>query len=349
MLKNIFKGVISHAKVDGHHNLVVQNVKSVYTGLTYTDAKAIATDVFNENFYRVTEAASKLVKSRLEEFNVDLLSEVQHARGDFDQFADPGMQYALFSAQQEYAKSGDATSKKLLIDLLVQRASQDRRNLNQIVLNEAINVSGKITPEQMALMALNFTCRVRINGFSTRQAFESFLSEVTSKVSDALQWTREEVRYQFDHLAYAGCVSSGSLASDFVSDLQYHYDLGFNNWNDQENHGFQDFFKRQFIPGSPPLEKILANSENKTFITLQDFEAYAMASEVNPGVITIATDELKKNVYARESIEKLLFEPPYAEISEIYDRCSLGGYDLTTVGLCIAKSYLRTHLGFDFQ
>jgi hypothetical protein len=58
-MKNIFKGILSRSKVNRDSNVVLQNVQTVNLGLSLQDAKQIALEVFNKNFYRVTTEARK--------------------------------------------------------------------------------------------------------------------------------------------------------------------------------------------------------------------------------------------------------------------------------------------------
>jgi hypothetical protein len=58
-MKNIFKGILSCSKVNGDSNVVLQNVQTVNLGLSLQDARQIALEVFNKNFYRVTTEARK--------------------------------------------------------------------------------------------------------------------------------------------------------------------------------------------------------------------------------------------------------------------------------------------------
>jgi hypothetical protein len=65
------------------------------------------------------------------------------------------MQYAVFTAQREFARSGDDQLGDILVDILVDRTKEPDRSLLQIVLNESLNVAPKLTADQLAAFCLN--------------------------------------------------------------------------------------------------------------------------------------------------------------------------------------------------
>ena len=104
-------------------------------GLSYADAKEIALDVFKSNFLELSAKAAETAKRRAEELVDNFLNELkQRAPESLNKMEDPGMQYAIFTAQKEYAKTGDKDLSKLLVDILVDRSKQEDRDLKQIVL-----------------------------------------------------------------------------------------------------------------------------------------------------------------------------------------------------------------------
>ena len=89
-------------------------------GLSYADAKEIALDVFKSNFLELSAKAAETAKRRAEELVDNFLNELkQRAPESLNKMEDPGMQYAIFTAQKEYAKTGDKDLSKLLVDILV--------------------------------------------------------------------------------------------------------------------------------------------------------------------------------------------------------------------------------------
>ena len=66
------------------------------------------------------------------------------------------MQDALFTTQKEFAKSGDQDLGDLLVDILVDRAQTNTRNMLQLVLDESLKIAPSLTVEQLDTLTLNF-------------------------------------------------------------------------------------------------------------------------------------------------------------------------------------------------
>ena len=94
-------------------------------GISYLDAKNIAIDVFKANYLELSVKAADTAKQRAEELVDNFLNEVKERNPKAIQtMEDPGMQYAIFTAQKEYAKTGDKDLSDMLVDILVDRASK---------------------------------------------------------------------------------------------------------------------------------------------------------------------------------------------------------------------------------
>lgn len=62
----------------------------------------------------------------------------------------------MFSAQEGFARSGEHDLETALVDLLVDRAGQQQRDLKTLVLNEAIGTLPKLTSLQRRVLAVCF-------------------------------------------------------------------------------------------------------------------------------------------------------------------------------------------------
>ena len=130
----------------------------VNQGISYSDARDIALDVYKANFLQLSADAAEVAKCRAEEITDSFLKKLQETNESaLEQMRQPSMQAALFEAQKQYAKSGDEDLEHMLVDMLVQRASTPERNTKQIVLDEALNVVSKLTNEQLNILSLNFS------------------------------------------------------------------------------------------------------------------------------------------------------------------------------------------------
>lgn len=131
-------------------------------GLSYSDVKEIAHEVYIKNFPELSERAANTANERAKELVDKFLQELkeQNPTGIL-QAQEPAFQYSLLVAQREYALSGDGDLADLLVDLLVDRTKEEPRSLPNIVLSESLSVVSKLTPDQIAAITLIFTIRYR--------------------------------------------------------------------------------------------------------------------------------------------------------------------------------------------
>ena len=121
------------------------------------------------------------------------------------------MQHALFSAQKEYARTGDKDLESLLVDILVDRAGATERNIKQIVLDEALSVAPKLTSEQMDALTVNFLIVRTVSSINSLEAFNSYLDVYITPFVGTLTTGAS----CYEHLEYTGC---GSIA--FIGNLR---------------------------------------------------------------------------------------------------------------------------------
>lgn len=130
---------------------------TVVQGLDYPQVREVALDVFRSNFYELSGQARDIATERAEKITEEFLEKLQRENPEgFKKAEDPDFQYALFTVQKEYARTGDEDLGDLLVDLLVDRSKQEQRNILQIVLNESLNVAPKLTDDQLAALAVVF-------------------------------------------------------------------------------------------------------------------------------------------------------------------------------------------------
>ena len=111
----------------------------IILGANYGEMREIAQTVFEANFYKLAQIAAETATQRAKEFTelfIRQLSERQ-PKG-FENANDPDFQYALFTAQKEYARSGEKNLSEVLADILIDRAVEKEKTLKQIVLNESL-------------------------------------------------------------------------------------------------------------------------------------------------------------------------------------------------------------------
>jgi hypothetical protein len=214
---NINHGQTSHAeKIEQQANknsvsLQAQTQEvTINQGISYTEAKEIAHDVFNANFLRVSKVAHQEAQERFEEFTNKFLDEIKKKNdGKFYTMSTPSMQASLYEAQKEYAKSGDKDLADILIGLLVEREGIIERNLQQIVLSESIEVASKLTLQQLDALTLAFL--LRMSKSSVPRNLDKLDKYLTTDIKPFIPSLSKENSF-YQHFDYCGCASI-SLAS----------------------------------------------------------------------------------------------------------------------------------------
>jgi hypothetical protein len=203
-------------------NLQGQTV-NVYNGISYQDAKDIAQDVFTSNFLILKNEAAQIAKERAEEITDKFLASLQTKKPEaIAEFKQPGMQDALFTAQKEYAKSGDENLGDLLVDILVDRASTPTRNMLQIVLDDALKVAPSLTVQQMDTLTLNFLLiRTRNQGILNLDSFKKYIEfSICPFVENLLSDHNQYSYIEYQRCGHTRTGSYGHLESNWLETYQ---------------------------------------------------------------------------------------------------------------------------------
>ncbi len=202
-------------------NFQGQNV-NVYHGITYADAKEIALDVFKANFIQLKSDAARIAAERAEEITESILNRLNDKSPEIlDTFEQPAMQDALFTAQKEFAKSGDKDLGDLLVDIIIDRAGQPTRTMLQIILDESLLIAPKLMLNQLDTLTISFlllkTKRQQLNSFIE---FENYLKNYIFPFVDNL--TSEDEHYTYLEYLRCGQIRDGSY-SNLEDILRIHY------------------------------------------------------------------------------------------------------------------------------
>jgi len=140
----------------GKDSLNIQSQETtINVGVSYTEAKQLAQDVFEANFYRLSKVAADVARQRANEFIEKYLTQLNRKDPNLlNSTSEPDIQYGIFNAVKEYARSGDKNLCELLVNFLVERSQTPQRTLLQIVLNEAIEVAPKLTSNQWDALSI---------------------------------------------------------------------------------------------------------------------------------------------------------------------------------------------------
>jgi hypothetical protein len=182
-----------------------QTVNITQSGITYSDARQIALDVYKANAMTLAEEAAVTARNRAEELTDDFFATLQQRNAEaVKSLESPGMQHALFTAQKEYARTGDKDLEALLVDMLVDRAGAAARDIKQIVLDEAIMVASKLTVERLDALTLVFLLtRTRNGTICSLPTFAAYLDSHITPFVDGLTVAPS----CYEHLEYTKCGS----------------------------------------------------------------------------------------------------------------------------------------------
>ena len=205
----------------GDDSINIQAKQIIVRGLSVEDVKTIALDVFKSNFCVLKGIAKNIAEERAEEITNKFLAELMRRNPDGLQSAeDPDVQYAIFTAQREYARTGDKELGDILVDILVDRTKQSNRSVLQIVLNESLQVAPKLTKNQLDALSIIFNFRYTVYlKMINLDALKHWLDYRISPFLGSL--TKSTTCYQ--HLAYAGCgiISIGSIKLEEIFKRTY--------------------------------------------------------------------------------------------------------------------------------
>ena len=213
----------------GDSSTNIQAQRDVIIGLGYSDVRDIAMDIFKTNFIELRSIAQQVAIERAEALVDSFLKEaVRQGQTEIPEAENPDFQYALFSAQRDYARTGDQDLGNLLVQLLVDRTKLRDRDLLQIVLNQSLTVAQMLTSDQLDSLSLVFLLRYTVNNALSNpleypvylRAPAVFSSLVSYLDREILQFvpraSRRDSAYQ--HLEYAGCgsISLGEISVEQI-------------------------------------------------------------------------------------------------------------------------------------
>ena len=313
-------------------------------GITYQDAKNIAIDVFKSNYLELSAKAADTARKRAEELVDDFLTEVKERNpASLNSMEDPGMQYAIFTAQKEYAKTGDKDLSDMLVDILVDRAAQQERNLKQIVLDESLSIVPKLTLSQLDTLTIIFILKYsRNHNVGNLVQLKKYLEDYIAPFTQLL--SKENSLYQ--HLEFAGCGSISLGSSQIESTLLMTYKGLF----------CKGFTKEQIENTTIPFE----NQKSLIVTCLQDSTKLQLAAideevlEQKATAIGLSVDQINLlkpflNNYQMNADEAKVFLKQQGDfinvLFDVWDNSPLQNMTLTSVGIAVATANLRRKTG----
>ena len=320
------------------------NVTFNNMGLSYSQVRDVALDVFRANSYELAGMAKETARVRAEEVTEEFLKKLEKENpAGLRKSEDPDFQYALFTVQQEYARNGDKDLGDLLVDLLVDRSKHDQRDILQIVLNECLVTAPKLTNTHLAALAVIFLFKyTQSHEVGNHQTFGEYLDK--HLLPFVAKLTKSHSCYQ--HLEFSGCGSVGLAGNTLEGILgnvyQGQFLKGFDETEIANRSVSVGVDPRFFIPCLSDPTKLQVRANNKE--TLEPYLDQQGVSHEDKAKILQLFDFGKLS--DAEIKEKVIAIRPYmAEVFEIWTNSPLQTFTLTSVGIAIGHSNIKRLIG----
>ncbi len=317
-------------------------------GISYRDAKEIAIDVFKANFLTLKDEARQIAEERAEFITNSVLEKLQESNPQLlESFKEPSLQSALYSAQKGYVISGEQEVGKLLVDILVDRANQQERNLRQIVLDESLEVAPKLTINQLDSLTLIFTLKYTMNfTIVDLESFKNYLEKYIQPFTQGL--TKELSCYQ--HLEYCNC-SSISLASagaleSFLHKYRGLFCKGLTNEELENSHGDLSKFGNMLIPSLHDKNKLQVRAMDEKVI-----EKEAKKQGISDENISHLKQVFQNSFMSHEEVSSYIkAQGEFMEkLFDYWDNSEMKSMTLTSVGIALAQANFKRKTGLSYD
>ncbi len=299
----------------GDNSKNIQVIGDVTCGISYTEARQIALDVFNANCQKMMNEAAQTAEKRANEIVDDFTKKLFEEHPELSvRLKDPSIQYSAFSVIKNYVKTGDAELKERMLGMLIQRMEAKERSMEQIVLDEAIEIIPKLTQDQINILSLILSAVYITHRITNIDDFKDFINNrlmtfYPNKKSNSI----------YTHLQYTGCctfLGGISTYKPFIDILNLKYGGLFNK-------GFSDeTFKQTFSKDCDQIIPILAKCQQN--LSLMQFNA------INE---TVLTTIIRQNKLERVS----------TQIMQLHNQNKMSNDDILAF-LCSINSRIRSFI-----
>lgn len=329
---------------DNSTNLQGQLV-TVNQGISYSDAKEIATDVFKANFIELKQEAAAIAQERAEEVTDKVIQQLSERHPDsVQEFEQPAMQDALFTVQKQYAISGDDDLGDLLVDILVDRASEPKRNMVQIVLDESLSIAPKLTLQQLDTLTLNFLL------VSTRRLdsknYDDLVQHFNKRILPFVEGMSDK-HSDYTHIEYLGCGhvrpgNYGQLEKRLRDNYKAYFSKGFSEEELKDEIGEGHNLGGLIIQCFHEPEKFQIGVLDEEVL-----ETIAKQNGLNEDIITKLKQYFNKTTKPQNEVKDMLLEslPKFEKVFDVWNKSSFNQLELTSVGIAIAHANYRRKTG----
>lgn len=134
---------------------------------------------------------------------------------DAEAFKDPDFQFVVREVQESYVRTGDENVGDTLVNLLAQRSLIKERNLTRLVLNDAVEVAGKVARVELAILTVSFLLlTVQFGIFDA----SSLIRNLKLHMSEFIDYLPEGDG-SYGYLAGLGCIEREYLVHRTLHDI----------------------------------------------------------------------------------------------------------------------------------
>lgn len=171
----------------GSHNTQIgeqnnTNLQIIHTGLSAEEASKLAIDLFLDNFPKLQEQAMDKVEERITTFCNNVMKKLAEENvHDYSPFNEPDVQYALYEAQNNYARFGTDEMLSTLTSLVTERVKRNQEDFSlKVTIDKAISIAGMLSTEQLNYLSLLFiVTKVKFSNIKTIEDLDSHFEIIT--------------------------------------------------------------------------------------------------------------------------------------------------------------------------
>lgn len=328
-------------------NLQAKEIKIVNEGLSYTEAKEIALDVYKANFLELSNKASEIAFKQTKKFTEDFLEKLYSDTDVLkEELEKPSFQMQLFKAQKENVKANDDTVEKILSSILIERAKQKERTLKQIALEESITTVSKLTNNQLDLLSLSYLVKDHTTyiHFSKNplDALKYFLKTIVQFSIVIEDFESPDIA----HLVFCGCIrkiEKSLLNKSFHEEYEGLFTKGFSMEVYRDNFDTK-IFDELIIPCITDHDKFQFNYIHGKYELQRKLNELSEDTDLNKKVFSFAFKYCRKNYMEVPSLLKEI-NPDVGALFDIKNT-QFYEYELTPVGVALGLTNFGNKTGF---
>lgn len=154
----------------GNNSVGVQAGRDVVIGLTYSDVKDIAYDLFQQNFPSLVKSAADEARKNVDEYVSKLEEKLRSDINtiDIQKFAKANTQYVLNESIRSYAKKGKSIDVDVLTEALIASLQKNPTEMLDIVSEQVLSIIPNLTKQcHQILSLLHYFLNVKMSGLKS--------------------------------------------------------------------------------------------------------------------------------------------------------------------------------------